>query len=372
MQTQLHYLNEVLTMTHVIQDRHQYLLVDNISIAYGTSTVVDQASLTVGYGEIGCLLGPSGCGKTTLLRAIAGFADLQNGHIQLGGRMLAQTGFTLPPEQRQIGMVFQDIALFPHLNIAANIAFGLQHWPRSERSRRVDELLELIGMSGCQNQWPHALSGGQQQRIALARAIAPRPQMLLMDEPFSGLDAMLREALVPEVAQILRQEKISTLLVTHDQTDAFVMADKIAVMRSGQIQQWDTAYNIYHQPDNRFVADFIGEGDFLRVTVNDEISVQSCLGLLEAHKPHGLNVGQKADLFIRPDDVLLADHSPLSGRIISRYFRGPHVFYRLLLPDNQILSCFTPSHRNYSIGDNMLIQLDLDHLMLFPITDESI
>ena len=227
-------------MTMSFDNTDQHLLVDKVNIAYGDHNIVHDVSLAVAVGEIGCLLGPSGCGKSTLLRAIAGFVPLKSGSISLAGKTLAKDDFCLAAETRNVGMVFQDVALFPHINIAANVAFGLHHWPKAEQVQRVKELLDLVGLSGYQERYPHALSGGQQQRVALARAIAPKPSLLLLDEPFSGLDAMLREELVPEVSSILRHEKIPGLLVTHDQTEAFTMADHVAVMNQGRIEQWDT------------------------------------------------------------------------------------------------------------------------------------
>jgi iron(III) transport system ATP-binding protein len=352
-------------MTISFDSPDQHLLVEKVSIAYGQNTIVHDVSLAVGVGEIGCLLGPSGCGKSTLLRAIAGFVPLQSGSISLAGKTLAKDDFCLPAETRNVGMVFQDVALFPHINIAANVAFGLHHWPKAEQVQRVEELLDLVGLSGYQERYPHALSGGQQQRVALARAMAPKPSLLLLDEPFSGLDAMLREELVPEVGAILRQEKIPGLLVTHDQTEAFTMADHVAVMNQGCIEQWDTAYNIYHKPDGRFVADFIGEGDFLACNVSSETCVESPIGHLCSDRPHGFSVGQEAEVFIRPDDVLHLDDSPITGRIISKRFRGTHFLYRVLIAGNQTLSCFADSHHNHEIGEEIGIKLSLDHLMLF-------
>jgi len=343
----------------------QHLLVDRVHIAYGQQSIVQDVSLSVGVGEIGCLLGPSGCGKSTLLRAIAGFVPLQSGSVSLAGKTLAKEGFFLPAESRNVGMVFQDVALFPHINIAGNVAFGLQHWPKAEQVQRVEELLDLVGLSGYQQRYPHVLSGGQQQRVALARAMAPKPSLLLLDEPFSGLDAMLREELVPEIGAILRQEKIPGLLVTHDQTEAFTMADHVAVMNQGRIEQWDTAYNIYHKPDERFVADFIGEGDFLACNVSSETCVESPIGRLCSERPHGFTVGQKAEVFIRPEDVLHLDDSPITGRIISKRFRGTHFLYRVLVAGNQTLSCFADSHHNHNIGEEIGIKLSLNHLMLF-------
>ncbi|HPP47761.1 MAG TPA: ABC transporter ATP-binding protein, partial [Accumulibacter sp.] len=240
-----------------------FLELDHIVQRYDSQIVVDHVSFRVNFGEIACLLGPSGCGKTTLLRGIAGFEDLAGGEIRLQNRLVSRPGWRLPPEKRQIGMVFQDYALFPHLSVANNIGFGLSGLAVAERRRRIDDWLATVGLSGRGDHYPHQLSGGQQQRVALARALAPRPQLLLLDEPFSNLDIDLREQLALEVRQILLRQKTTAILVTHDQHEAFAMADCIGVMAAGSIQQWDTPYRIYHQPLNRLVADFIGQGVFL-------------------------------------------------------------------------------------------------------------
>ena len=206
------------------------LQLDKIHISFGAAHIVNGVSLQLEQGEIGCLLGPSGCGKTTLLRAIAGFQSLQVGSISIDNNTVSESNKTVPPEQRGVGMVFQDFALFPHLNVADNISFGMRKASSTERRKRVDELLDRIGLPGYHKRFPHELSGGQQQRIALARALAPKPGLLLLDEPFSSLDAELRERLAVEVRELLKNEGITALLVTHDQQEAFAMADKAGVM----------------------------------------------------------------------------------------------------------------------------------------------
>jgi len=327
------------------------LVLDHVVVAYEGVPVVHDVSLTLGNGQIGCLLGPSGCGKSTLLRAIAGFEPLISGSISMDDTVLSSSRSRLAPERREVGMVFQDLALFPHLNIADNIAFGLKGHTAREKSARVKELLLLVGLAGMEDRYPHSLSGGQQQRIALARAMAPRPKLLLLDEPFSGLDASLRDALVPEVREMLLHEQMSALLVTHDQMEAFAMADKVAVMCDGRILQSDTAYGIYHEPATRFVADFIGQGKFLRAVVVDEYSVNSALGRLHSVNPHGFVVNQSVDVLVRPDDVLHDDDSQVTATIISKQFRGSHFLYQVVLPSKQCLYCFASSHHDHSLGE---------------------
>ena len=260
-----------------------WLAVQSIRLAYGRKTVVDQLSLALEAGSIGCLLGPSGCGKTSVLRAIAGFEAVTGGEIRLNGELVSGKGVHLPPEQRRIGMVFQDHALFPHLSVAANVGFGLRGV--SDADTRVAEMLERVGLAHAAKRFPHELSGGQQQRVALARALAPNPALLLLDEPFSSLDVDLRERLGGELRSLLKAAGTTALLVTHDQHEAFAIADEIGVMAKGGIQQWASAYKLYHQPVNRFVADFVGQGAFLPGVVTDGLHVAMELGVVESDLP---------------------------------------------------------------------------------------
>lgn len=237
------------------------LKLNDISLAYDTADgvlpVVQNLSLCLEKGHIGCLLGASGCGKTTVLRAIAGFEPLRTGSICLGETVLSEVGAQIEPEHRHVGMMFQDYALFPHLDVEKNIGFGLRRWDKQRRKQRVAELLSLAGLEGSAQRYPHELSGGQQQRVALARALAPEPELLLLDEPFSNLDVDTRERLAFEVRDILKKTGHTAILVTHNQAEAFAIADRIGVMQEGVIAQWDTPYGLHHQPANRFVADFI-------------------------------------------------------------------------------------------------------------------
>lgn len=342
------------------------LVVDSVVVSYGDTQIINKVSFTLMAGQIGCLLGPSGCGKSTLLRAIAGFEMLKQGSIEMDGKTLSSVDHQISPEARQIGMVFQDIALFPHLTIAENVAFGIQHWSKVDREERVTYLLELIGLSGFEERYPHSLSGGQQQRVALARAMAPKPKLLLMDEPFSGLDAKLREELVPDIRAILKQEDMSAILVTHDQLEAFAMADLVAVMYRGAIHQYGSAYQIYHRPETRFVASFIGHGDFLASIVCGNTCVKSDLGEIVGHSDHGFQPGDQVDLLVRPDDILHDDSSDFTGLIVSKWFRGSHFLYRVKLPSNKVVYCFASSHHNHSIGQEIGLSIHLDHLVLFP------
>lgn len=238
-----------------------FLELQDISVVYPCPEenlcVINRLSLQLAQGEIGCLLGASGCGKTTILRAIAGFEPLRSGEIWLAGRKLSSTSQQIAPEQREVGMMFQDYALFPHLSVERNVGFGLRRQTKAERERRVDEMLELVGLQAERKRYPHELSGGQQQRVALARALAPSPSLLLLDEPFSNLDVDTRERLAFEVRDIFKQAGLTAILVTHNQAEAFAIADRIGVMEHGQVVQWGTPRELHEQPANAFVADFI-------------------------------------------------------------------------------------------------------------------
>jgi iron(III) transport system ATP-binding protein len=254
-----------------------YLELQQLSVQYPgrPRPAVDQVSFGLKAGQIGVLIGPSGCGKTTLLRAVAGLEAISAGRIALAGETVSAPGQSLAPENRRIGMVFQDYALFPHLDVGQNVGFGIYDWPKAERQARVGEVLDLVGLGDVRRRYPHELSGGQQQRVALARALAPKPQLLLLDEPFSNLDVDLRERLAHEVRGILKAAGATALFVTHDQLEAFAIGDVIGVMHEGSLHQWADAYTLYHRPATRFVADFIGHGVFSQATVELCISMWS-------------------------------------------------------------------------------------------------
>ena len=341
------------------------LEVDTVTVGYGAKLVVQETGFCLEPGSLGCLLGPSGCGKTTLLRAVAGFEPVRGGRIRLGGETVSEPGYTLAPERRGVGMVFQDFALFPHLSVADNMGFGLRGWSRAERKARIGQLLEIIGLPDARAMYPHQLSGGQQQRVALGRALAPRPRLLLLDEPFSGLDVELREGLAREVRAILQQEGTTALMVTHDQLEAFAWADQIGVMHAGRIAQWDAAYDLYHRPADRFVADFIGQGVLLRGTVREGRWVETELGLIGGELPAGCRPGCEMEVLIRPDDVALADRG-VTAEVIDRAFRGAEYLYTLRLPSGARVLCLTHSHNAHAVGGQVFLRLQADHLVMFP------
>jgi iron(III) transport system ATP-binding protein len=343
----------------------ELLRVVQCGVSFGTKPVVRQVSFQLNAGTIGCLLGPSGCGKTTLLRTIAGFEPLDSGEIHLHGQLVGRQGWQLPPERRRVGMVFQDFALFPHLRVDDNVGFGIRHLSSTQRKARVAELLELIGLGNCGELYPHQLSGGQQQRVALARAIAPKPALLLLDEPFSGMDAEMREQLARDVRRILKLEAVTAILVTHDQLEAFAMADEIGVMSDGRIAQWDSSYNLYHQPATRFVADFIGQGVLLPGTVVNDHEARIELGNVAGDIPTGCTPDCPVDVLVRPDDVLHDDDSPLKAMVSDKAFRGAEFLYTLRLDSGATVLCLAPSHHDHKIGEKIGIRLAIDHLVMF-------
>jgi iron(III) transport system ATP-binding protein len=342
------------------------LEVKDLSAGYRGTPVLEEISFHVRPGSIACLLGPSGCGKTTLLRTVAGFEPVMAGDIRVGGHCLSRVGATMAPEQRGIGMVFQELALFPHLSVEGNIAFGLRNKSGAERRRVVAELLDVVGLAGLGARFVHELSGGQQQRVALARALAPNPRVVLLDEPFSSLDADMRERIGQEVCKILVEREVTTLLVTHDQDQAFALADQIGVMNNGRLLQWDTAYNLYHEPANRFIADFIGQGVFLRGTPRTADSVDTELGVIRGNRAYGWPVGSEVEVLLRPDDILPDADSDMQATVVARAFKGAEILYSLHLETGATVLSLFPSHLDYEEGARVGIRVAADHLVAFP------
>ena len=339
------------------------LELQGVSKRYDDKQVLHDVNLTVADGELACLLGPSGCGKTTALRLLAGFEHLDAGSIHGGDRLLADAHTHVPPQQRNIGMVFQEHALLPHLTVAQNVALGLRSLDAASRDARVDETLSLVGLTAWRDRYPAQLSGGQSQRVALARSLAPRPKALLLDEPFSNLDVALKEHLLYEVRDILKQAGMTALLVTHDQFEAFALADKVGVLNAGSLQQWATPYDLYHRPANRFVAGFVGEGVLLPGTRDTDGRVKTELGLLR-----GEQVGTGAtevEVLLRPDDIVHDDASPLCATVVRKAFRGAQILYTLELASGAQVLSLVPSHHNHAMRESIGIRMATEHVVVF-------
>ncbi|MGX1915075.1 ABC transporter ATP-binding protein [Streptomyces phaeochromogenes] len=287
-------------------NRTNALHIEGLTKSYGAGeSILRGLELTVPAGALAAVLGPSGCGKTTMLRIVAGFLRADEGTVRLGDRLLSGPGVHLPPERRRIGIVPQEGALFPHLSVARNVAFGLTGVDRAERRRRTGEMLEMVGLAGYGDRMPHELSGGQQQRVALARALAPRPQLVLLDEPFNALDSALRAGVRADVRAALRATGATAALVTHDQQEALSTADLVAVVRDGRVTQCDTPQNLYQRPADPWIAEFVGDAVLLPGTVDADGTARTALGAVPlAAPPHGLRAGT---VLLRPEQLRLTD-----------------------------------------------------------------
>ena len=361
-----------------------YFSVQNLLVGYGDTIVVNGLSLTLQRGEIGCFLGYSGCGKTTALRAIAGLEPSRGGTIYINNHRLTDKtvghSFAVVPAKRGMGMVFQDYALFGHLSVAKNIAFGLNKWSAADKKSRVKEMLSLVELTEHADKRPSELSGGQQQRVALARALAPKPELLLLDEPFSNLDVVLRESLAMNVRDILKRTNTTAILVTHDQNEAFALADKVGVMDKGKLVQWARPSDLYHKPVSPFVAEFVGEGAMINGIIKDG-HVETALGDIyrrmevsdEAGSPkyceYDYPNGTKIKVLVRPDDIIHDDESSQTALVIGRVFRGANYLYRLQLDDGQTLLSLVASHHNHEVGSHIGIVPLLEHVVVFDEKD---
>ncbi len=345
---------------------HSAVETKSVSIEFDNKKILEDVSFKLAESQIASILGPSGCGKTTLLRCVAGFEHPQSGDIWVNGIRATNPQYLLAVEKRDVGMMFQDYALFPHLSVAENIVFGLRDRRSLDAKSRLDELLSLFELETQAHKHPHQLSGGQQQRVAIARALAPRPRVLLLDEPFASLDVELREQLAIELRQILKKDSISTIMVSHNQLEAFAMADVIGVMDEGKLLQWDSAFNLYHKPENEKVADLIGEGVFIPGKVISATNVNTEIGVIESHIPHHFKINDEVDILIRPDDILHDDDSPMKAYVIDKAFRGANFLYTLRSAGGAKLLSLVPSHHDHEYNEAIGIRLEIDHLVVFP------
>ncbi|MHB8072884.1 ABC transporter ATP-binding protein [Desulfosporosinus fructosivorans] len=297
------------------------IVLTNLNKGFGDVLAVNNITLCLEKGQILTLLGPSGCGKTTLLRLIAGFESPTSGTIQIAGKCVAGEGAWVAPEKRQVGMVFQDYALFPHLTVAKNLAFGLQKRSAEERRRRIEEVIQITGLHGLEKRYPHELSGGQQQRVALARTLAPKPVVILLDEPFSNLDAALRTQMRKEIPRILRESGSTAIFVTHDQKDALTISDKIVILNQGVVQQIGTPREVYQYPENEFVASFIGETNVLKGTF-EKGGIETAFGLIPCPPTHDLLLGAPVSVSVRPESIKVDPTGPFRGVIREVAYSG--------------------------------------------------
>lgn len=341
--------------------------VSGVCLALGGHEVIHSLSFSLARGCIGCLLGPSGSGKTSLLRCLAGIEKISRGRIRLDGEMVNSDGLHKPPERRNVGMVFQDHSLFPHMNVGKNLEFGIRKKSRRERKDKVGQLLSMIGLAGCEKRYPHELSGGQKQRVALARALAPQPKLLLMDEPFSGLDGGQRLSMAEETKNFIHAQNTTALMVTHDQDEAFSTSDFMGILKEGRLLQWGRPYDLYHKPASPTVADFIGISSMIEGRLCGDRMVETALGrfaVSEANEPLAKLEGT-VKVLIRPDDVIHDDASPMQAAIKAKKFFGAEFLYRLQLDSHETVYCFAPSHHNHQIGERIGITVDMEHLILF-------
>lgn len=343
------------------------LQVDRIAKQFAADTlrVVDEVSFQLAPGEILGLLGPSGCGKTTLLRMIAGFEQPTTGTITLGGDMVASASRLLPPEKRNTGMVFQDYALFPHLNIAKNIAFGLnkRRLNKKQIKQRIDEVLTLIGLEGLEKRYPHQLSGGQQQRVALARALAPQPALILLDEPLSNLDVQVRVRLRHEIRQILKATGITAIFVTHDQEEALAICDRIGVMSQGKIEQLGTPEAIYTRPASRFVAEFVTQANFIPAQRQGQLLITE-IGVWELTSSQ--ETVSQGDLMVRQEDISLKADDTAKVVISDRQFLGREYRYCLQTPSGGQIHARTTLHTQLEVGTKVQLAIASQSAQIFP------
>lgn len=343
-----------------------------VSASYDGAAVVRDVSLQIQPGEIVCLLGPSGSGKTTLLNTVAGLQSLDAGRVTLRGEAASDGTIFLPPESRRLSMVFQDLALLPHRTALENVRLAVKYMARSqgqklaksEQIKRAEAALDLADMLPFAQRYPHELSGGQQQRVAFARALAPKPDLILFDEPFSSLDKELRDRLATELRQTLKATNTAAIIVTHDQQEAFAVADKVAVLRDGQLEQWDSPWQLYHMPGSEFVAEFIGKGCWVEGIVKAG-KITTALGDLPLSQPFADGTALKFRL--RPDQLLPDEQGELSGRLVEIAFHGEDALYTVELDNQQRVYCSYPSHTPHQQGEILRLSIINRSVLAFPL-----
>jgi iron(III) transport system ATP-binding protein len=349
------------------------LELDSVTRTFGTDAAVEELSLSVYEGELLTLLGPSGCGKTTTLRLLAGLEQPDAGTIRVRGDVVAGNGESVQPDERDIGLIFQDFALFPHLSVSENIAYGLQERSDDEIDERVEELLDLVDLSGYRDHSPDTLSGGQRQRVALARSLAPEPNVLLLDEPFSNLDVGLRKEMREEVRRILKAAGVTAISVTHDQEEGLSISDRVAVINDGRLEQVGRPEYVFQNPASRFVAEFLGEAGFVSGRLVDD-RLDTPLGPVDTDQleQDGPDYsGTAVDILVRPDDLhaTLADGSESNGRIIYRQYTGPSFVYRIELASGDVVHCEHNHVERFDLDQEVRVALAADHPLAWFPTD---
>ena len=349
------------------------LELDGVTREFGSETAVDDFSLSVRDGEILTLLGPSGCGKTTTLRLIAGLDEPTAGTVSVAGQTVAGDGVFVPPEERNVGLVFQDFALFPHLTVAENVAFGIDDWDAEERADRVEELLELVEMTDHREKSPSQLSGGQQQRVALARSLAPEPDIILLDEPFSNLDVRLRVEMREEVRDILKRTGVTAVSVTHDQEEALSVSDRVAIMNAGRLEQVGQPEVVFENPRSRFVASFLGRASFLTGRVRGD-TVETELGTLPTDRLNGpveAYDGAQIDVLVRPDDLQATPtaEGAADGQVINRQYNGPNFVYRVELEGGDVVRCLHNHVETFEHCQPVTVEIVADHPLAWYPTE---
>ena len=340
------------------------LEIEDVSLSIEGNLILDNLSLNIDEHEIISLIGPSASGKSSLLRIIAGFENISSGKVKLNGLIVDDRSTIVQPQNRNVGIIFQDLALFPHLSCKDNILFGITNYSADHKRQRLDRLCNLLDITSIKDKFPHEISGGQQQRIAIARALAPGPEILLLDEPFSALDEELKETLIHDVKNLLKEEKITTIVITHNIKEAFQLSDKIAFLDNKKIIQFDTAYNLYHKPYTKEIANFCGIGSFIKGTVIDNNHVSTILGDLFGDTSK-YKVGSNVSVMIRPDDIIHDDNSSQSAKVLEKIFFGSDFLYKLEISEGEKIFCYTPSHHNHAINEVIGIKPVIDHLILF-------
>lgn len=356
-------------MSKVSQQQDEILRINNLSSNYGDQSVLKGVDLRLRQGQLASLLGPSGCGKSTLLNVVAGFHEMVEGEIWLGQKLASSVDRQIPPEQRNIGMIFQDYALFPHLSVLDNVAFGIRDRSKRETQQEANEWLQLVRMDEYGGRYPHELSGGQQQRVALARALAARPSLLLMDEPFSNLDSDLRRKLVREVRDLLKERGIAAILVTHDQEEAFLFGEEVGLLNQGVLQQWGTPEMIYTNPENRWAANFVGDGSWIPGTILESGEVETSVGFFDQPFSRGVEPGRReVEVLFRPHEIRLEPAEPSKSgvcQVVQSEFSGQEMLYTVESPGQEQIRVSMEGLARFHVGDYVRLLFQEDSLIVF-------